>query len=165
MSNGLRSPDPVERLDAVRRIVRKLAAEHDVDEAHLARALGYAERRFHKVMTLGERSGLRLSDLVLLSEMLGEDDELLEALARARGFRLVRDAEAMSGPTALDPLMAACAANEETAAIVTRVAELRTAPTPSNRAGLSDALGRVRRQLARVEAETSQPDMGVRSIR
>lgn len=150
---GLLSADPVERLDAVRRIIRKLAADHDLDEAHVGRSLGYAQQRWHKVMTLGERSGPRLSDLALLSEMLGGDHQLVEVLAKACGGRFVRELDA-APPTGGEGLEAARSAVSETAQILGRVASLigRTV-TPSDALSLSDGLARARRHLGRVEAE------------
>lgn len=152
-SPSLLSTDPVERLDAVRKLVRRLAAASDIDDGRLGRALGYAQPRFSKVMTTGERSGLRLSDLILLCDLLG--DEILEHFATERGYRLVRDVEA-AGPTGLDALAASCAALEELAGVVTRLADMRgRAALPSDGASVGEALGRIRRQLVRVELEAS----------
>lgn len=150
---GFYSADPVERLDAARKLIRKLAAEHDLDEAHVGRALGYAQQRWHKVMTLGQRSGPRLSDLVLLSEMLGDDDQLVETLAKTRGGRFVR--EHATAPTGGgEGLEAARAAVSETAQILGKVAALMgRAVTPADARALSEGLDRARRHLGRVEAE------------
>lgn len=143
-------------MDAVRKLVRGLALEHDIDEASLGRSLLYSRQRFTRIMTSGERAGLRLSDLAVLSERLGPNDQLLEAFARERGYQMVRDASPAEGPTSIDALSAATGALEEMAGIVRRLAEMsQRSALPSDGAALCDGLARVDRALARVRLEAS----------
>lgn len=125
---GWFSPDPIERRDAARRAIKRLLNDYEIDESKIGRSLGYTQQRFNHIMTFGERASIAAGDTPFASSLLGDGHELLGAMARAAGFRLVREQPAIA--TATDVLTAA-------ARVMTAASALVTVTTEAVQAGIT----------------------------
>ena len=145
----LDSSDPLERRDAARRVIRRLAEYRGVSLSALARMTDHKQQVFHRLLTDGEQVSLPLADLAILVEQLGI--EVLEPWVRAAGHRMVRETHAK--PTA-EGMIASTAqllreSAEAAADAIATLADGRV--TPSERAGILRQLDDVRRAANEVE--------------
>lgn len=113
---GFLSADRVARRDHRRKLLRRAAGERNLAVEEIGRRLGYKEARWRAIMTDGNLDGLCGDDLAVLGEILGVD-VILEELAAARGYRLVRELDATA--TAGEILSALAAHLERSAAVAT----------------------------------------------
>lgn len=153
--DGWLSPDRIERRDTFRRMVRRLAGAADIDQHALGPRVGHSPSRWRDIMTTGAPHCLAVADLAILCEILGSD-ELLESIARARGYRLVRDVrDEQSRPT--DTL-------EATARVMTAAGQLVSTTTgavasggisPISARAISNDCDGVRRAVNQLEAAVS----------
>ncbi len=148
------SRDPIERRDTVRRVVRRLMVDRDLDDAQVARILGVSPQRFNRMMKPGERTFISLGDVLLLSELLGGEDAFLGELAAARGRRLV--AEAPAEASGGDVLSATAAVMATASALVTTATEAAANGVTPERARIVTRDGEaVRRAVGRLDAVVS----------
>jgi hypothetical protein len=161
--SGLLSPSRVERRDALRRIVKRLAADRGLDEAELGAALGISRARFRRMMTFGDLACIAAADVALLGEVLGSHD-LLEELERAVGYRRVREVEQ---PVSTGDVLAGAAASlERGAALVSTVtAALPDGINPLEARAILTRIEETRRALAELEARVASHTTDKRSSR
>lgn len=160
---GIFSRDPIERRDAWRLQIRRLAAARNVAHARLAAVTNHARQRFSAMLEDGQRTSVALADIGPLVEALGP--EILDPLLRPLGLE-VRPIDGAGA--AVDVHVALGKLAKEVGDVMTRVAE--HAPggyTPSERAEVHQEVADLRRAVEAlvlaVEAQTVEAP--VRALR
>lgn len=93
---SLASRDSIERRDAVRRLILRLADREGISQAKLGRATDHDKPKMSKLLhSEGKKSfATPLADLVPLTEQLGPD--MLQPFAEACGYTLVPDRQRLA---------------------------------------------------------------------
>lgn len=87
MRFALDSRDAIERRDAVRSLVRRLASAREILDKRLASLTNHSPVKWCRLQEMGERAALPLADLAPLVEELGVG--MLEPFARLARYRMV----------------------------------------------------------------------------
>ena len=147
--NALLSRDPRARRDAYKDLLAKLRTAKGMSEEDVARIVSIAGKRWRTIMLRGTRPCPPACDVGVLSEVLGV--ELLDAFARALGYRVVPVERVESSP--VDVLVAATGSMREHAEAVTAVTEaLPGGFTPAEHARAKREIAEARRALDVLEA-------------
>jgi len=147
---GFLSADRVARRDHLRGIIRRAAAASGVSEDEIGRRLGYSRARWRAILTKGELACVAVADLVLLSEVIGSD-AVLEAIAEARGYRLVRELTEQATPGEM--MAGAADTMRRTGVLVQHVADaLPDGIDPIEAREIGERIKEARRSLADLEA-------------
>lgn len=111
----LASRDRMERLDAVRELIKRYADLGRIPLASLRRVLGYRIANWKKTCRDGESAGVRLGDLAVIVQRLDEQEAGLggrfaDEILAAVGYAVVRRSKSSRS---IDRQRAACAAIKE----------------------------------------------------